>query len=527
MPAELEGIEPPELTLPLLLQKLADVHGERELLRWPGVRRTFSQMPEAVAWRAGSLRELGIRAGDRVAIMGSNRLETLDLILACAWVGAAAVTINTAARGQQLHHALANSQACLLIAEPEYLPYVELLDPLPQLEHTRLLSEEDLGAAAALPAPGSAADPHQCQPGDTALIVYTSGTTGVSKGVRCLHAQLFWWGINTGWNLELDRDDVLHTSLPLFHTNAVSAFMQALLFGGTYALGPRFSASRFWHRLTESEATVTYLLGAMVRILTERPAHADEQEHHVRLALAPATPPDLHQRFEDRFGVTLVEAYGSTETNHVIGELVDRQRLGTMGRVLAGFRAEVHDDQDQPVNDGQPGELVLRSDEPFSFAGSYERMPEKTVEAWRNLWFHTGDRVIRDNDGFIRFVDRLKDSIRRRGENISAYEVEQAIIQHPAVADVAVFAVPSELAEDEVMATLVPVEGAELDPDALIEYLEPRLAYFAIPRFLDIVDRLPLTGNGKVRKGDLREHGVSALTWDRGVKRREPPQSGR
>jgi crotonobetaine/carnitine-CoA ligase len=186
-----------------------------------------------------------------------------------------------------------------------------------------------------------------------------------------------------------------------------------------------------------------------------------------------------------------------------------------MGPVVEGFDACVVDDDDNVVPDGQPGELVLRADAPFAFATGYFGMPEKTVEAWRNLWFHTGDRVVRDADGYFRFIDRLKDAIRRRGENVSAFEVEQVLLGHTAVANVAVFAVQSELAEDDVMAAIILHPGQQASELDLVRYCEPRLPYFAVPRYIELVDSLPTTENGKVQKYKLRTQGISKQTWDR------------
>jgi crotonobetaine/carnitine-CoA ligase len=235
----------------------------------------------------------------------------------------------------------------------------------------------------------------------------------------------------------------------------------------------------------------------------------------VRVALAPATPVGLFDAFRDRFGVQLAEAYGSTETNAPIAVSWTEQRAGWMGRVREGFHARVVDEHDAEVPDGEPGELVLRHDPPFAFATGYFGMDDKTVEAWRNLWFHTGDRVIRSEDGWYRFMDRLKDAIRRRGENISSFEVEQVLLQHPAVSAAAVFPVASELAEDEVAAALVLEAGETVEYEALVRHCEPLLAYFAIPRYLRIVESLPLTTNGKVRKAVLRDGGVLPGDWDR------------
>jgi crotonobetaine/carnitine-CoA ligase len=333
--------------------------------------------------------------------------------------------------------------------------------------------------------------------------------------VLCPHAQWYWWGVVTGEMLGVTADDVLYTCLPLFHTNAMNAFMQALVAGAVFVPGPRFSASRFWRRIVDADATVTYLLGAMVHILANREPEEHERMHRVRVALAPATPASLVRPFADRFGIELIDSWGSTETNAVISTSGGGAPAGSMGAVTAGFDARVVDEDDEEVARGTPGELIVRSSYPFAFATGYLGLPEKTLAAWRNQWVHTGDRVTQDAAGWFWFVDRLKDSIRRRGENISSYEVEAALTEHPNVAAAAAVPVPSELGEDEVLAVVVPREGTRLDPSELVSFCEPRLASFAIPRYVEIVDELPLTSNGKVEKYKLRERGVSATTWDR------------
>jgi crotonobetaine/carnitine-CoA ligase len=321
--------------------------------------------------------------------------------------------------------------------------------------------------------------------------------------------------VTVGELLEIGEEDVLYTCLPMFHTNALNAFVQALVAGATFVIGERFSASRFWRRAAAEGATVTYLLGAMVNILHGRAPAPEDSAHSVRIALAPATPSTLHEPFRERFGVLLIEGYGSTETNCTIGAAASKQRPGWMGVELADYEIDVVDENDAAVPPGEAGELVLRPRHPFSFATGYFAMEEATVRAWRNLWFHSGDRVLRDEQGWVRFVDRTKDAIRRRGENISSYEVEAAIASYPKVAGVAVFAVPSEMAEDEVMAAVVPKPDVEIDPEELVRHCEGRLAYFAIPRYVDLVGELPTTENGKVRKAVLRERAVTETTWDR------------
>jgi crotonobetaine/carnitine-CoA ligase len=252
----------------------------------------------------------------------------------------------------------------------------------------------------------------------------------------------------------------------------------------------------------------------MVPILLSRPISPEETSHSVRIALAPGVPAKFHEEFTQRTGIRLIDGWGSTETNFVLGTTVEHQKAGLMGPVFEGFQARVVDDQDNNVADDTAGELVVRADDPFAFATGYFGTPEKTVEAWRNLWFHTGDRVVRQVDGYFRFVDRLKDSIRRRGENISSFEVEQVLLSHPAVANAAVFPVRSSLAEDEVMAALVLHPGRVVMPADLIAYCAPRLPYFAVPRYLEFMTELPTTENGKVQKYKLRERGVTQQTWD-------------
>jgi crotonobetaine/carnitine-CoA ligase len=357
--------------------------------------------------------------------------------------------------------------------------------------------------------------PAASDPAQTLAILYTSGTTGPSKGVCCPHAQYFWWGLHGIANLEIRWGDVLCTTLPLFHTNALGAFHHALLSGSTLVAEPRFSASRFWQALIDRGATVTYLLGAMVPILLSRPPSPQERSHSVRCALAPGVPANLHAVFEQRTGIKLIDGYGSTETNFVIGCTTAERRAGRMGTVRDGFLARIIDAGGNEAEPGAPGELVVHSDEALAFATGYFAMPEKSTETFRDGWFHTGDRVVREADGYYRFVDRMKDAIRRRGENISSFEVEQVLLSHPDVGNAAVFPVPSELAEDEVMAAIVRRPGSALTESKLCEFCRPRLARFAVPRFIEFVDTLPTTENGKVQKYKLRERGVTSGAWDR------------
>jgi carnitine-CoA ligase len=519
--AILAAFAPAERTVPAMLRGQAQRYGGHPLFAAGEVTWSFAEMADVASCFAGTLAAEGIRSGDRVALMCGNRAEFMESFLGCAWLGAIAVPINVASRGPQLTHFLRNSGARLLIVE------AGLLDALAHIDTNGLALERiwSIGATAAtaincipiqnmLPR-AEAVPPGAIDPSQTLAILYTSGTTGPSKGVCCPHAQYFWWGLNGIRNLEIREGDVLSTTLPLFHTNALGTFHQALLSGSTLIAEPRFSASRFWQRLIERRATITYLLGAMVPILLSREPSHEEKSHTVRCALAPGVPANLHRTFEERTGILLLDGYGSTETNFVIGATAAERRAGLMGVLREGFAARVLTLDGGEVRPGEPGELVLHADEKLAFASNYFVMLDKTAEAFRDGWFHTGDRVVREADGYFRFIDRLKDAIRRRGENISSFEVEQVLLSHPDVGNAAVFPVPSELTEDEVMAAIVRRPGSTLTESGLSEFCRPRLAKFALPRFIEFVDTLPTTENGKVQKYKLRDRGVTVRTWDR------------
>ncbi|TDC46546.1 ATP-dependent acyl-CoA ligase [Actinomadura sp. KC345] len=490
-------------TVPGLLVTAAERFGDRPFLRSGDVRRTYRESAEAAARTAGALAARGVRRGDRVAVMAENRPEFLDLVFGCAWLGAVLVPLNTGLRRQGLRHALDVAEPPYLVAEPG---------------HAARLAEAGYRGALWLigrdePSPREAPPcrPAPVRPEETAAILFTSGTTGASRGVRCPHAQFGWWGANVADSLRLDCDDVLYTCLPLFHTNALNALAQALVSGASYTLGPHFSASRYWGRVAEADATVLYLLGAMVPMLMAQPPGPQDRAHRAWRALAPATPAHLWEHFRERFGVTLVDGFGSTETNLVIGTGVDESRPGFMGTLRDGFSARVVGEHLAPVPDGTPGELVVRTGQPYAFSTGYVGDPAEPPGSWRR----TGDRVVREADGRYRFVDRIKDVIRRRGENVSSHEVETAVRTHPSVAEAAAFPVPSDLAEDEVMVTVVVRPGHAADPADLVRHCERELPPFAVPRYIDFVPALPMTETGKVRKATLREQGVTSTTWNR------------
>ncbi|QKJ94456.1 ATP-dependent acyl-CoA ligase [Agrobacterium pusense] len=510
-------------TVPALLERQVIRHPDCTLFSCQGTNWTFREALEQATCYASTFISAGVKKGDRVAVICSNRPEFMSVFLGCAWMGAVSVPINTASRGFQLQHILSNSKSELLVIEEQFLTALDGIDfSKLDVKLIWVVGKTDEQSWPAIPIQitdfpkaGEAAAPASIGPGDPLTILYTSGTTGLSKGVICPHGQFFWWGVYTGRQLGVKEGDILHTPLPLFHTNALNSFFQALIHGSTQVVEAKFSVSQFWPVMAASGATVTYLLGAMVPMLLSKPATDTERNHSIRVALAPGVPQHASEEFHRRTGIILLEGYGTTESNAVIGSTTENRKAGWVGCLVDGFEAMIVDDEDNPLPDGHAGELLLRAREPHSMSQGYYGMPEKTVEVWRNLWLHTGDRMVRDTDGFYRFVDRMKDAIRRRGENISSYEVEQVLIAHPAVAIAAVFPVASELAEDEVMAAIVLREGHMPSQEEIVRFCEGKMSYFAIPRFIDFLDDMPRTENGKVQKFRLRERGRSENTWDR------------
>lgn len=469
----------------------------------------YPDLATVAARAGGALAAHGVGPQDRVVAVGANSMALLEVFLGCAVLGAIFVPLNPDYPDAQIAHFTRYVDPALVLAD----------DPATV---GRALQGLDLpvaclrGPQAGYPG-WELADPidaEPVEPGTPLAILMTSGTTGVSKGVVCPHGQFVQWGQSVGDLLGLQPGDVAYSCLPMFHTNALNGSIQALIHGAVFHSGPRFSVSRFFDRIREADASVSYLLGAMVGMLLTAPERPDDREHRLTRILAPGTPVPAVEAFEARFGIRLIEGHGMTETNLVIAPLGEERRLGFMGTVVPGFEVKVVDDEGRDTGPGVPGELLLRTGIAHGFASGYWQMPEATQAATRDGWFRTGDRVVEDR-GWYRFLDRIKDVIRRRGENISAWEVEQVLDAFPGVSQSAVVPVPADLGEDEVMAFVRLVENTAADPLALATFAAERLPSFAVPRYVEFVGELPLTDTGKVRKQVLRERGRGPQTWDR------------
>jgi crotonobetaine/carnitine-CoA ligase len=343
---------------------------------------------------------------------------------------------------------------------------------------------------------------------DPAMVLFTSGTTGPSKGCVLSHRYAVRQAELMIENLQLRSTDVLYCPFPMFHIDAtVLTVIPAMLLATTAAIGDRFSASAFWDEVRAAGATVFDFMGATLTMLHKRPLREDDGDNPARLGWGVPVP-EFADDFERRFGVQLVELYGSTDAGIPMYHPVDvPRRQGSCGRAIPQYDVRLFDDS--------VGELVIRPNEPSLMSDGYYGMPSATLESRRDLWFHTGDLARRDADGYFYFLGRRTDSIRRRGENISAFEVEEVVKLHHSILDAAAFGVPSELTEDDVMVAVVVRPGDTLDPAELIDFCSSRMARHMVPEYVDVVDTLPRTPTEKVEKLQLRERGITPTTWQR------------
>jgi crotonobetaine/carnitine-CoA ligase len=353
-------------------------------------------------------------------------------------------------------------------------------------------------------------------PSDPANIIYTSGTTGLSKGVLGPHK--FWLVVAEKMleHREGGKDDIFYTFLPLYHFNGQClTTMTALLAEAEMVLSDKFSASRFWDEIKKCGATQFNYLGAVIPILEKQAEKPDDINNTIKVAFGAGCPQAVMDRFEKRFGCVCLEGFGMSEIGIPVHVRVHDRRPGSCGKVLDIYEVKLVDDEDNEVPVGEPGEIIFRPKLPYTMMLEYYNMPDKTLESFRNLWYHTGDLAKKDADGYFTFVDRKKDSLRRRGENISSFEVGRAINSHPSVLESAAVAAKSELAEDEVKICVVLKPGMTLSPEELIHYAADRMPYFAVPRYVEFMDSLPKTPTERVQKYQLRQAGITANTWDR------------
>jgi carnitine-CoA ligase len=498
-----------------------------------GTAATAAEVAEVSGRLAGALIALGVGPGDRVATLIENSPEAMFSWWGIVLAGAVAVPINTAYKGEYLRHQLQDSGSRVLIVEASLVEraepvvsQVEGLDnvvvvggaPMP-LKGATVHGWDDLLAGASVP-PAPAV-----RPSSLATFVYTGGTTGPSKGCMLSHRYHEVLARQIGICWRRTAEDVVWTPLPMFHFNAiVTAILGPLIYGGRAAIERRFSVSRFWPEMNRTGATVTSTLGTMAYLLAhdvDRPempgSGAAEANTSLRLIGAAPLPVEVDSILRSRFGVeTFSGAYGVTEAS-----LVSWQPPGVENKPNAAgvindehFDVRIFDDDDHELPRGTEGEIVIRPLRPHTMFEGYWGRPEATVEASRNWWYHTGDVGRIDEEGYLFFVDRKADYLRRRGENISSFEVERVLMSHGALADVAVHAVPSPLTEDDLKVTATVKEGATVSEEELFRWCVDQLPYFALPRYIEFRAELPRSPVGRVLKRQLRAEGVTPATWD-------------
>jgi len=505
-----------------VLERHARERAERTAVVFPGGESwSYAELRARVRRTAAALQAEGVRQGEHVVVWLPNGPEALLCCWALNYFGAVAVAINVAYRGQLLAHVIENSDARLIVGHAGLLPRLAEI-PRAKLEKALVVggtAPDDATLAcgdfaAALAAAGAPAEPERpIRPWDVQSIVYTSGTTGPSKGVLSSYFHA-WNGMNSvAWPCVRDDDRFL-INMPLFHIGGSFIAYAMLCRGGSLAMTEGFRTEGFWPTVRETGATAVFLLGAMGSFLMKQAPAPDDRAHSLRVAfMVPLT--DEAPGFAERFGVEVWTIFNMSEIATPIISGPVPGKPGFCGRPRAGFELRLVDENDMEVPVGAVGELILRGETPWSMNHGYYKNPEATARAWRNGWFHTGDSFRRDAEGNFWFVDRTKDAIRRRGENISSFEVELAVNQHPDVQECAALPVPSEWGEDEVMVAVAAKPGRVIDPAALLEFLRPRMAHFMLPRYVRLLEALPKTPTAKVQKAELRRQGVTADAWDR------------
>ncbi|WP_084152310.1 AMP-binding protein [Nocardioides halotolerans] len=514
-----------------LLRAQASAHPDRALVVAPdGSRISYREVDEASDRLALALREQGIGAGDHVAMMLTNELPILLTWCALAKLGAVEVPLNTSFKGMSLEYLLQHSDVSMVIVEEQYADrFDRFAGTVPGLRSAVVVRPEvpSGGSGAELPWPTTefadlvarpADEPLEivAGPDDLLAILYTSGTTGHPKGVMESHRCAIHWGLNYRRYMAVDPDDVNLLFSPLHH--AMSQFlgvMPALLSGSAVAVVNGFSASGFWEVCRTTGATLFNFTGGVLSFLWKQPERPDDSANPVLRALGVPIPDDLYPGFESRFGLSLLPCFGTSESNVVCYSTPGEVRRGSSGRPVDEFVVDVVDDDGHPVPRGTKGEIVTRPKKPDSMMRGYYKQPELTAKVLRDLWYHTGDMGYVDDDGYLFFVDRRKDAIRRRGENISSFEIERVVNAHPAVLESVAVGVASEHGEEEVKLAVVPMAGADLTVHELWDYCDRELPAFMVPRYLELRESLPKTPTERVMKYVIRDEGVHEGVVDR------------
>ena len=515
-------------TFPAWIRAKAAKNGDKVALTIQGESASYAEIDHRSDRTATGLAVIGLEQGDHCALMMKNTLANIDTWFGMSKAGVVELAVHNAARGNVLRHVLSHGDARAIAIDEEFVPALaSVVDDLPELEHVIIHREtegaldHDLPARLAvheqswLYADGSPPTPDLDRRRPVSIL-HTSGTTGPPKGALISHESALHVTRHLVWLMDYTSDDRLYTAFPLFHNNAkYTSVTAAMECDGSLFMEQRFSVSRFWDTCRRENITAINYMGALLMMLFKQEPQPDDANNPVRIAFGAPCPVEIWEAFEQRFGVSLVEVYGMTEAPMACENRLDDRRIGAAGKESMTYQVRIVDEHDQEVPRGTAGEIVIRPKFPDVMFSGYYRRPDATVEAWRNLWFHSGDRGRMDEEGFVYFIDRMKDNIRRRGENISSWEIESVVNTHDEIVEAAAYGVASELSEQEVMVTAVRTDGSGLTPESLLDFCQGKMSHFAVPRYVRWMDALPKNHAQRVQKFVLRGEAVTPDTWDR------------
>lgn len=500
-------------TVPAVLDRRAEQHPDRVMMSIGGVDVTFEQMRRRSCAAANMLTDLGVGRGDGVALFTGTCPEWVYFWLGAARIGAISAAVNAANKGDFLAHTLRLSRAKVILTDAERRARVDevagALDHVPSVVLQGDSLEAALNRAAGRPVADAAAGA-----GEVGCLFYTSGTTGPSKAVATTWHYLFTVAATVASAWELRAGEVLWTAMPLFHLSAAPSVLAPMLLGATTALAQAFHPGQVWDDIRARGAVGFAGAGAMVAMLRNLPADPRDGQLPLRFISAAPIPAEAYRDIEKRYGCRLVTMYGMTEAFPIaVKALADDGVPGTSGRPNPNFDVRIVDDGGDPVPAGALGEITCRPRHPHVMSEGYVGQGLRVIP--HQEWFRTGDLGRFDAEGNLTYVDRKKDSLRRRGENVSSVEVETVVMSHPAVAEAAAVGVPSDLGEDDILVVVTLQPGATVDYTELLDFCAARMPYFCVPRFVETVDELPKNVIGRIRKDLLRERGVTRKAWDR------------